>query len=82
MSKGAIHPQMGTILDLIDTIEQHDAHPRAHTRTRNALATDADRIEAARAEALWLSYSLNLRPGNGQWVHYADSVGGIFSEQA
>lgn len=81
MTESAIHPQKGRIITVIDSIGQDDARPRAHTRTRNAVSTDIDRIEAARLAALRLTYRLNNGDAAG-WVHYCDSVGGIHGEYA
>lgn len=81
MTERADHLQMPRIINVISPIEEDDAGARAHTRTRNAIAHDIDRIEAARLAALKLCFRLNLNAQDG-WVHYCDSVGGIWGEQA
>jgi hypothetical protein len=79
MNKAAVPTQMVRILDLIDSNAHNDPSVRAHTRARNAVATDNDRLEAARLAALRLTYRLNVGAVEG-WVHYCDSVGGIHGE--
>ncbi len=81
--------QMVPIVIDIRSIKQTDPSARAHTRTHNAVATDADRIGAARWAAQRLQQTISRRSearrvgiGDltaGCWEHYADSVGGINS---